>query len=158
MAPIRKEDIQIVRAEPMNKPLSSYGQRIEPKPSSQTSSSNDAISVDSNGAYDISNDPKMDQAQAYIDKQINRKVSHAMDKLALNMDRALEGATGDTGEIQTKVHGVEGKVNFLTKVLGAVVVTGVVAGVWGLWKALKPKSKKKLEINQQTGFETKFIQ
>jgi hypothetical protein len=155
MAPIREEDMQIVHAKPL---AQLHGQRIEPKLPSQPSSSDDVISVDSNGAYDINDNAMKDKARVYIDKQINKKVSHATDKLALNMDIALEGAIGDTGEIQTRLHSVEGKVDFLTKVVGIFAITGIVAGVWSLWDALKPKTKKKLEINQQPGLNTKFIQ
>jgi hypothetical protein len=162
MAPIRKEDIRVVHAEPLLQPLSSYGDRA--KPISDAPAAVDPPSHQSSAPSSIldNDDPQTKHALHFIDRRVNQIVSLAMDKAAMNMDRALEGATVDKRVTEDRLWNLESEVRALR--IGTIAGVGVgVAGavgsiVWAWLRFLRGQERKGLEVKPESALRTRFIE
>lgn len=135
--PIRKEDIQVIHAEPLTQPLSSCTPRVSPREQPTSSHPDYSLYYVQTGFNDGS---EIDEVKRYIDTEISQHVVAQIDQAAKNMDRVPEGASIDTTTFQHRLKALEKKV---TGVLFDGVVVGALAGLIWLWNRFKGEEKRR---------------
>jgi hypothetical protein len=75
--------------------------------------------------------PHASPSEEDLSNLIDSKISHKVDLIAGNMDRALAGRIAQEGETQRRVEGLEGRMGGLMIVNGVMAVVGAVLG--GIW-------------------------